>query len=246
MSDLPAFANGFLLLFARVGAILMLLPGFSEEAVPARLRFLVAVGTSVGLFGLLSGHVAQLALSPALLLTELGIGIGLGLLVRIIFTTATMAGSIISLQIGLSSALISDPSLGGHSALLSRMLALAGVTAALAAGIHHIWFAAIVKSYTAFPPGALPDIADFTQRAVQAAADATSLAVSLAAPFLVFGLIFNLTLGLAARMAPAIQIFFIAQPLTILAGLALLLLLMGPIVSAYAAILADWTRAMLG
>lgn len=246
MSDLPAFANGFLLLFARVGAILMLLPGFSEEAVPARLRFLVAVGTSVGLFGLLAGHVAQLALSPALLLTELGIGIGLGLLVRIIFTTATMAGSIISLQIGLSSALISDPSLGGHSALLSRMLALAGVTAALAAGIHHIWFAAIVKSYTAFPPGALPDIADFAQRAVQAAADATSLAVSLAAPFLVFGLIFNLTLGLAARMAPAIQIFFIAQPLTILAGLALLLLLMGPIVSAYAAILADWTRGMLG
>ena len=246
MSDLPAFANGILLLFARVGAILMLLPGFSEEAVPARLRFLVAVGTSVGLFGLLSGHVTQLQLSPALLLTELGIGIGLGLLVRIIFTTATMAGSIISLQIGLSSALISDPSLGGHSALLSRMLALAGVTAALAAGIHHIWFAAIVKSYTAFPPGALPDIADFAQRAVQAAADATSLAVSLAAPFLVFGLVFNLTLGLAARMAPAIQIFFIAQPLTILAGLALVLLLFGPIVSAYATVLADWTQAVLG
>lgn len=246
MSDLPAFANGILLLFARVGAILMLLPGFSEEAVPARLRFLVAVGTTVGLWGLLSGHVAQLGLSPAVLLTELGIGIALGLLVRIIFTAATMAGSIISLQIGLSSALISDPSLGGHSALLSRMLALAGVTAALAAGIHHIWFAAIVKSYSAFPPGALPDISTLAQRAVQAATDATRLAVSLSAPFLIFGLVFNLTLGLAARLAPAIQIFFIAQPLTILAGLALVLLLFGPMVSAYATVLADWTQAMLG
>lgn len=246
MSDLPAFANGILLLFARVGAILMLLPGFSEEAVPARLRFLVAVGTTVGLWGLLSGHVAQLTLSPAILLTELGIGIALGLLVRIIFTAATMAGSIISLQIGLSSALISDPSLGGHSALLSRMIALAGVTAALAAGIHHIWFAAIVKSYSAFPPGAVPDIATLAQRAVQAATDATRLAVSLSAPFLIFGLVFNLTLGLAARLAPAIQIFFIAQPLTILAGLALVLLLFGPIVSAYATVLADWTQAMLG
>ena len=61
-----------------------------------------------------------------------------------------------------------------------------------------------------------------------------------------FGLIFNLTLGLAARLAPAIQIFFIAQPLTILGGLALLLLVMGPIISAYATALADWTQAMLG
>jgi flagellar biosynthetic protein FliR len=246
MSDLPTFANGILLLFARVGAILMLLPGFSEDAIPARLRFLMAFATTIGLSGLLSPHVTPLGLTPALLLTELGIGIGLGLLVRIIFHAATMAGSIISLQIGLSSALISDPSLGGHSALLSRLLALAGVTAALAAGIHHLWFGAIVKSYTAFPPGALPDIADLAQRAVQATSDATKLAVGLSAPFLIFGLVFNLTLGLAARLAPAIQIFFIAQPLTILAGLALLLLVFGPIVSAYASALADWTQAMLG
>jgi flagellar biosynthetic protein FliR len=246
MTDLPVFANGILLLFARVGAILMLLPGFSEEAVPARLRFLVAVGTTVGLWGILSPNVSTLGMSPALLLTELGIGLSLGLLVRIIFTAATMAGSIISLQIGLSSALIADPALGGHSALLSRLLALAGVTAALAAGVHHIWFGAIVRSYAAFPPGAVPDIAMLADRAVQAATDATRLAVGLSAPFLVFGLIFNLTLGLAARLAPAIQIFFIAQPLTILGGLALLLLVMGPIISAYAAALADWTQAMLG
>jgi hypothetical protein len=145
-----------------------------------------------------------------------------------------------------SSALIADPALGGHSALLSRLLALAGVTAALAAGVHHIWFGAIVRSYAAFPPGAVPDIAMLADRAVQAATDATRLAVGLSAHYLVFGLIFNLTLGLAARLAPAIQIFFIAQPLTILGGLALLLLVMGPIISAYATALADWTQAMLG
>jgi flagellar biosynthesis protein FliR len=246
MNDLPIFANGFALLFARVGAILMLLPGFSEDSIPGRVRVLLALATTLGLWGMLSPHVLPLAPSPALLLTELAIGVGLGLFVRILFTAATMAGSIISLQIGLSSALIADPSLGGHSALLSRLLALAGVTAALAANVHHLWFGAIVRSYTAFPPGVVPDIAVFAHRAVQAAADATLLAVSLSAPFIIFGLVLNLTLGLAARLAPAIQIFFIAQPLTILAGLALLLLVMGPMISTYSTALAEWTQAALG
>ena len=63
---------------------------------------------------------------------------------------------------------------------------------------------------------------DWAELAVSTASQATALAISLAAPFLLFGILFNLALGIAGRLAPTIQIFFIAQPLMIAGGIALL------------------------
>jgi hypothetical protein len=56
-AGLPEAASAFLLLYARIGAVLMMLPLFGEEAVPARLRLLLGLGTTAGLWGLLSGRV---------------------------------------------------------------------------------------------------------------------------------------------------------------------------------------------
>ena len=43
ISFLPALAATFLLVFARVGAMMMLLPGFGEASVPVRLRLGIAL-----------------------------------------------------------------------------------------------------------------------------------------------------------------------------------------------------------
>jgi hypothetical protein len=57
VQDFPLQASAFLILFARAGAVLMLLPLFSEESVPGRIRLLIAFGLSLGLWGLLSPAV---------------------------------------------------------------------------------------------------------------------------------------------------------------------------------------------
>ncbi|NYD92097.1 flagellar biosynthetic protein FliR [Sphingomonas melonis] len=56
---------------------------------------------------------------------------------------------------------------------------------------------------------------------------ATELAVNMAAPLVVYGILFNTALGLAARMAPTLQVFFVAQPLNILFGLTLFAMTFG-------------------
>jgi flagellar biosynthetic protein FliR len=61
------------------------------------------------------------------------------------------------------------------------------------------------------------------------------LGISLAAPLIVYGAIFNVALGLAARAAPAIQVFFITQPLNLLLGLSLLAMVLGTLLNAFAA-----------
>ncbi|QHL89760.1 flagellar biosynthetic protein FliR [Sphingomonas changnyeongensis] len=243
-ADLPVQATGFLILFARVGAVLMLLPVFSEDAVPMRLRLMGALGMTAALWGLLSARVLPVAGNDAqllgLVLVELGIGLALGMLVKLLFQAIIMAGAIISLQTGLSSALVFDASLGGQTPLLAKLIALAAVLFCMAMGLHHMWIAAIVRSYEFFPLGVVPDAGELARLAVATTGKAMMLAVSIAGPFLVYGIVFNVALGLSARLAPAIQIFFIAQPLNILIGIALLAVTMGAILTAFSASFAEW------
>ena len=222
---MPLYATAFLLLFARVGSVLMLLPVFSEEAVPGQVMLLLALGLTLALSGLLGGNVLPHAHDESallgLLLAELLAGLSLGMLVKLFFQAIGMAGSLVSMQVGLSSALLFDPSLGGQVPVLAKLCALAAALVCLGLGIHHLWIAAIVRSYSVFPVGAVPNLGDLAQLAVATVGQSFALAVSLAGPFLVYGLLFNLALGFSSRLAPAIQVFFIAQPLNLLLGLAL-------------------------
>lgn len=246
LADLPAYATAFLLLFARVGAVLMLLPVFGEEAVPGPVRLLLALGLTLALSGLLSGNVLPHSRDDdgllGLLVAELLVGLSLGMLVKLFFQAIGMAGSLVSMQVGLSSALLFDPGLGGQVPVLAKLCALAAALVCLGLGIHHLWIAAIVRSYDVFPVGAVPNPGDLAQLAVATVGKAFALAVSLAGPFLVYGLLFNLALGFSSRLAPAIQVFFIAQPLNLLLGLALFAGTAGAMLTVFGDQFAGWLQ----
>ena len=247
MQGLPQEATVFLILFARVGAVLMLLPVFSDEAVPGRIRLLLALGFSAALWGLLGSKVAPSvgseAALPALLIAELLVGLAMGMIVKLMFYAAAMAGSMISMQVGLSSALVFDPSQGAQTPLLSKLVTVAAGLTCMGFGVHHLWIGSIVQSYDLFPVGGLPPFADFGRLAVDVTGRATSLAISLSAPLIVYGIVFNVALGLSARMAPAIQVFFIAQPLNLLLGLALFATIIGTLLATFAQAMASWMQS---
>jgi flagellar biosynthesis protein FliR len=247
VSDLPLQVSAFLILFARVGAVLMLLPVFSDESVPGRIRLLIAFALSLGLWGLLSATVLPAARHEnaltGTLLIELGVGLGLGTIVRLMFHAAGMAASIASTQIGLSSALIFDPALGGQTPVLAKLVVLVATIVCFSLGLHHLWIGALMRSYDLFPVGIVPNLGDFAALAVATVGKSMSLAVSMAAPLLVYGIVFNVALGLSARLAPTIQVFFIAQPLNILLGIALFGVVAGVMISAFAAAMSDWIQS---
>lgn len=248
--DLPRILTLFALIFARVGAMLMLLPGFSDDAVPGRMRLLVALGLAAGMQGLLAPHISAAMEGNAalahLLLVELLIGMMLGGVVRLMFLAITIAGAIISLQVGLTTGLVQDPSAGGQVPLLARFISIAALLLCMSLGVHHLWIGALVESYGVFPPGDMPPAADFAQLALKATSGAMALGLGLSAPLVIYGILFNTALGLAARLAPQLQLFFIAQPLAIALGLALLAATLGVALSGFAAEMAQWARALTG
>ncbi len=242
LAALPIDATTFLILFTRMGAVIMLLPAFSEESVPAQIRLLMALGMTMGLYGLLAPHVAPLVKGgmnggmdlPIVIVAEMLVGLAFGTIIKIMFSAAAIAGSMATMQIGLSSALINDPSQGGQSPLLARLFGMAAVIVCMSLGVHHLWIAGMVQSYTVLPVGGMPPAADFAQLAVHTTGRAMALGVSLAAPLILYGALFNLGLGLAARVAPQIQVFFITQPLNLMLGISVLSVTVGSMLTAFA------------
>ncbi|AWN37450.1 flagellar biosynthetic protein FliR [Methylobacterium radiodurans] len=223
---LPGIAAAYLLTFARVGTLIMLMPGIGENTISPRLRLAFALLVALVLFPTvrpLLGTPETLA-GPrliALLFGETLIGLVLGLTIRMLVAALQTAGLIVSQQLGLSYAMTVDPTMGGQQATFGNFLTLLGITLILAADLHHIALEGIGRSYALLPPDGVPGFGDAVQLALKAIARGFALAVQIAAPFIAFGILFNLGLGVLSRMMPQLQVFFVAVPASILIGMAI-------------------------
>lgn len=223
---LKADLFAFLLVFTRIGAAMMLLPGFGESYMPPRLRLMIALGLALVIVPIVSSGLPPLPESPlALFLTILGevvIGLFLGALARILFAALQTAGMVIAYQSGMANAFITDPTAASQGALFGAFLGVVGVVAIFESGLHYLMLSALVDSYALFAPGAMPPLGDFSEAIARVFADSFALAMQIAAPFVAVALVFYLGLGLLGRLMPQIQVFFIALPLQIMIGLAVL------------------------
>jgi len=239
VSFLPALAAAFLLVFARVGSMLMLLPGLGEMSVPVRLRLTVALALSAVMLPL---HRAEYAidlnaLGPILLMLgeEILIGILLGMTARLTMSALQVAGSVVAQQLGFSFVTAVDPTQGQQGILVGNFLTLLGITLLFATNLHYLVIAALDDSYSLFRPGEVPLTGDMAALTTQTIAGAFRVGVQLSAPFLVFGLVFNLALGLLSRLMPQMQVFFVGMPLSILGGLLIFLFVVGAMMTVFLA-----------
>lgn len=225
---LPGIAAAYLLVFARVGTLIMLMPGLGENMVSPRLRLAFALLVSLILFPMVrpllpatDGALAGTGLIT-LLIGELLIGLMLGLTVRMVIAALQTAGMILSQQLGLSYAMTIDPTQGGQQAALGNFLQLLGITLILATDLHHLALDAVGRSYTLLPPVGVPGMGEAAQLALKAVARGFSLAVQISAPFIAFGILFNFGLGVISRLMPQMQVFFVAVPASVLIGMVVL------------------------
>jgi flagellar biosynthetic protein FliR len=222
ISLLPALAATFMLVFARIGAMVMLLPGLGEAEIPVRIKLAIALLLTLVILPLhrTAYHVDMQSITPLLLLMihEIVIGIVLGATARVTLSALQVAGSVIAQQLGLGSAVAIDPNQGQQGVLIGNFLTLLGVTLLFATDSHHLIIAALNDSYAIFSPGEVMPSGDLAALATRAFAAAFKIGAQLAAPFLVFGLVFNIGLGVLARLMPQMQVYFVGVPLSILAG----------------------------
>jgi flagellar biosynthetic protein FliR len=222
ISLLPALAATFMLVFARIGAMVMLLPGFGETNIPTRIKLSIALLLTLIILPLhrQAYQVDMHSLTPllVLMLHEIVIGVVLGATARVTLSALQVAGSVIAQQLGLGFVTAIDPTQGQQGLLIGNFLTILGLTLLFATDSHHLVIAALNESYRIFAPGELMSSGDVASLATRAFAAAFKIGMQLSAPFLVFGLVFNIGLGVLARLMPQMQVYFVGVPLSILVG----------------------------
>ena len=237
ISLLPMLAATFMLVFARIGAMVMLLPGLGESNIPVRMKIAIAVMLTLIILPLHSAayHVDTDSLVPlvVLMIHEIIIGVVLGATARVTLAALQVGGSVIAQQMGLGFVTSVDPTQGQQGLLIGNFLTMLGITLLFATDSHYLVIAALNDSYAIFAPGEMLPTGDVAALATRAFAAAFRIGMQLSAPFLVFGLLFNLGLGVLSRLMPQMQVFFIGLPLSILLGFLLLVLVIGAMMGTF-------------
>jgi flagellar biosynthetic protein FliR len=249
VSFLPALAAAFILVFARIGTMIMLMPGLGEVNIPTRIRLGIALALTLILLPLhrdaYQVNLENLAPLPVLLVHEILIGLILGATARVTISALTVAGSIIAQQLGLGFVTAVDPTQGQQGIVVGNLLTILGITMLFATDLHHLVIAALTDSYKIFKPGELIPSGDVAALATKAFTLAFKIGVQLSAPFLVFGLVFNVGLGVLARLMPQMQVYFVGAPLSIMLGflilVAVIATMMGTFVDYFVVIMHELT-----
>ncbi|WP_068875783.1 MULTISPECIES: flagellar biosynthetic protein FliR [unclassified Phenylobacterium] len=225
------FAAG--LVFARIGAVIMLLPGLGETLVPPRIRLSFALAFTLMIFPLIGGAVPPIPSGAADLglavIKEVLIGLMIGAILRLFMTSLSAAGEIVSMATTLSFSQTANPMQAQPSTSLGTFLGMIGIVLIFATNLDHLFIAAIVNSFELFPFARDIPVADAGQLAVQTVSRSFGLGLQLAAPVVVFSLILNVATGLVGRVMPQFQVFFAATPLMVLGGLSIFALSLGVI-----------------
>ena len=226
-----------MLVLARVGGAMMLLPGLGETAPPSMLRAglagCIALLLLPGLMPVLPRPPEAGILAGLMLAAEVVTGVWFGWLARVLVLALPMAGQFVAYMIGISNVLQSDAALGPQTTAVARLFDAAVPMLILATGLYPLPLAALEGLYRLIPAGSLLPAADGTQTVLRAVADSFSLALRLASPFVLASLVWHVATGLMARFLPRLQVYFIAIPGQILGGLLLLAGLSGTLLSAW-------------
>jgi flagellar biosynthetic protein FliR len=221
----------FLAVFARMGAALMVLPGFGELTIPPRVRLAFALTLSFVLFPLVVDLIPPMPSNAFGLAAFIGgevlIGIVVGAIARILISSLQVAGTIIAFNSGLGSAQLFDPTVGQQGAITGAFLATIGVTLLFVTNLHHLMLFALLDSYELFAPGGGFPVGDFSSIAAQFVARSFRIGLQIAMPVVLVGVMIYIAMGLMARLMPQIQVFFIALPLQMLVAFTILALTIG-------------------
>ncbi len=239
---LTAQVLGVFVVFARMGSVMLFMPGFGDASVPPRHRLIFAMVLSIALFPATPVGPLQIETSVnliAVLGIEVAVGLWIGVAARILMLSLQFAGYQIGTVSGLANAFAPSTGAFEGATMIATALLLAGTTLIFVTDLHYIIIEALLMSYEVFPPGDIMP-GDLAEQTVKAVGASFYIGTALTAPFYVMGLVLNAGLGLANRMMPTLPVFFVAAPVLIAAGLFVLVVGAPSMLTGFLSRFADW------
>lgn len=221
-AQLAAWISPIFWPFLRVLAVFTTAPVFSSRAFPMRakiaLAFFVALATQASLpdmpvIGLDSPQVWGAVVQ------QVGIGLAIGFVVRLVFAAVELAGEVVGFQMGLNFAAFFDPTLNAQSSAVARFFGQMTALLFVVMNGHLMVLMAITHSFRSFPvdQNFLESLG--RMKLYQLGGDLFASALWIALPMVGMLMFANLALGIISRVAPQMNIFSVGFPITLVVGL---------------------------
>lgn len=224
--NVEAMLQLWMLGMIRPGAAFIAAPVFGAANVPVQLRLVIALAVGVPAVA-----ASGMALPPEgivsvpgflMIVGEVVIGLAIGFVLQMGLAAALLAGETISNTMGLGFASMVDPLSGTSSSVVGQFLSMLATALFLAADGHLLLIQIIVDSYNALPPGnAFPSFSAIGGLLRFASLMfAAGLTIALPVGFVL--VLVQMIMGVIGRSAPAMNLFAVGLPATLLAGVILL------------------------
>jgi flagellar biosynthetic protein FliR len=227
--QLAAWMVAFLWPFVRMLALIGTAPILGERAVPRQLKVGLAALLALAV-GPVLGPMPDVPVLSAgglwIVVQQVLIGAAMGFSMRLVFALVQAAGEYTGLAMGLSFASFFDPTSGGNTQVVARLLNALAMLLFLALDGHLTLIAVLVQSFQVLPVSDAPLAARGWMVLASSGSQIVAGGLMLALPLVTALLILNLAMGILNRVSPQISIFSVGFPVTMLAGLALLQLLL--------------------
>lgn len=211
--------------FVRIGAMLSVMPLFGLRAVPARSRLVLTLVITLAV-------APMLPLPPPVdpftwkgllyMMQQVLIGLAMGIIFVVVFQAFVVAGHLVAMGMGLAFASMVDPATGLQTPVVSQYFTILVTLLFLALNGHLMVIYAVVESFTHLPVGVNFLTLDSYKLVVDFGGYMFIAGVLIALPAITALLLINISFGVVTRAAPALNIFAVGFPITLLAGLVML------------------------
>jgi flagellar biosynthetic protein FliR len=217
-----AQAQLFFLAFTRIMAILIHVPVLGGQNIPTQVRIGLGLMLSVVLIPwqplppetVMIGFVAY----SIAIFREIIIGTLIGFAVVLAFTAIQMAGSAMGMGSGFESSRIFNPAMGESGSAFDQIFVMTASMIFLVINGHHLVLIAIQKTFNVVPlNGSLPF--NGMEAVMKMTAVFISTGVHMAMPIIAALVLTDITLGLLARVAPQVQVYFLGLPVKVVVAM---------------------------
>ncbi len=214
--------------FVRISAMFAIIPIFSSRSVSVKFKLMLTVFITLAI-------APSLALPPPVdpftwqgvmfISQQILIGLAMGLIFLVIFQAFVMAGNMVAMAMGLAFASMVDPGTGAQSPIVSQYFMIIVTLLFLALNGHLLVIQVVVESFEYLPIGTSFLNRESLKLVFEFGSYIFLSGVLIALPAVTALLLVNIAFGVVTRAAPALNIFAVGFPITLLAGLILLSLI---------------------
>ena len=204
------FAAGFMV-FARFLGFIRFAPVLNRKEINTTVKISLALLLTMIMTPILNPAPPSSAISPILLwVLNFAVGAIIGYIAQLIILAIEAGGDMINTQMGLSSAMVMDPTTNSQTSILSRMITLLAICIFIQLGGLYWLFNALIRSFEIFPLYAvqipLEQIINLDYL-VKTTSNVLYMGLQIASPILLATLGQDIILGVISKTAPQVNVF---------------------------------------